>query len=117
MTGRARSRLFYQAQILVAGGPVVVIDEELPFNATLLQFHAVMSAWPAFDENFILRKGSVLGPNWDIDLRVWNPGTEQASSLLCNEHFEFRKGDHCIVIYPNSGAVTVGIEVIFGEAD
>lgn len=113
----ARSRQFFSAKADAGQTESIAIDETMPFNSTLIQFHVVLSEIPSVDQVLSVEKISAVGTEWNINLRDWNPYEDNLSTLLCNERFEFRKGDHLVINYANTADITVAVEAVIQEAD
>lgn len=117
MTARARARLIYRQEILVGSGNPLALDEILPFNATLLQWHFRLSTLPLTDEAFTVVKFSPVSGNYNIGLASVNPFEDQIFEFIEACHWQFLVGDHLLVNYANTDDITVTFEGIFGGAD
>jgi hypothetical protein len=117
MTQSARNRIQVRAYATAGQTETIALDYEMPFNATLLQFLATYGAAPHADDVLTFGKVSGADARLDIDpIRTFEVGSFAWEEVICNEHFEFSKGDHLIVTANNGNDLDIGVEVVLTEA-
>lgn len=115
MTARARHRLHFRRFAAVGQAETIAIDENIPFNATLLQWHVHWSAIPTTDEAIDVYKNT-LPAGYSVHLYSINPWEDTISEYIDHQNWEFIRGDHLWVSYPNTDDLGVNVEFIFGGA-
>jgi hypothetical protein len=112
----ARSRWFYDEDEVQGSGNALALDETLKKNGELIQWSFTVGVLPVTDENFVLKKVSVLGPQYDLTIKDFNPKELGGLNYGCDNIWNFRKGDHVTADYPNTDDKAVAVELIFREA-
>ncbi len=113
MGSRARLPL----RSLTSGGAAIILEEILPFNATLLQLSAHFSVAPLLAGDFIAEKVSKESADYDVVFGRIDPSQFSIVDLICDDKVEFLKDDTVRITYTNPNNVTIGLELIFKEAD
>jgi hypothetical protein len=112
MTGRAREQVWQKTVATL--GESITINHAVKWNATLLQFSYNIDGTPDPADVFELRKESFQDPAIDVVIRRFTPNTD-GQYAICNEHFEFMKGDRLVVNFANTADEACGFEAIFTE--
>lgn len=117
MTQSARNRIPYRAYTTAGQGQIIAVDQVLPFNATLLQVLIVYSGLPAVGDVVGFGKNSAVDIRLNFfPIRTFLVGANGWERVICNEHFEFFKGDSLVATAGNGNNLSIGFEAIFGEA-
>ena len=96
-------------------GTSISIDHTFFQPSTVLQMLIHVNDGPyGLDESLILTKSSLLGDPFVHQLRVIN--MLGIDDMPCNDYWEFLRGDHVIVTFPNTQNKTIGVELICREA-
>lgn len=122
MTQSARNRIYVRGYADLAMFQTIAVDYVLPFNATLIQFLAgyrdvfnPIAPNPADTVSF--GKVSGVDARLNIDpIRLLRTGFYAWENVICNEHFEFAKGDHLIITASNQNNLAIGVEAVLAEA-
>jgi hypothetical protein len=111
---RTRLQIWDKAEATKTG--TIAIAHVLPFHATLLQFSSNVDGTPDPVDVLSVIKTSGTDPLLDVLIRLITP-SDDGQYIICNEHFQFLKGDTLTVTYPNTADDDVGFEAIFKEGD
>lgn len=112
-----RARLYVQAEASLGQGESIFFQKLMPYNSTFLQIQIHWTSLPTTGEDFCVIKRSVSGPLFDILIRCYNPVVGMFKDIICNDHFEFRKGDTLELTYANTDDLGVGAVCVLKEAD
>lgn len=117
MTQAGRNRLQTRAFATAGQAETITLIYLLPFNATLLQVLGVYGAAPEAADVLSFGKISGADPRLTIDpIRDFLVGANGWTEVICNEHFEFVKGDSLIIKASNGNDLDIGVEAILQEA-
>lgn len=111
------SRARLPMRSLTSGGAPIILERILPFNATLLQLTAHFDAAPVLAGDFIAEKVSNVSTDYDVVFGRIDPSDFSTEDLICDDKVEFLKDDTVRITYVNLNNVTIGLELIFKEAD
>lgn len=111
------SRARLPMRTLTSGGAAIILEKVLPFNATLLQLTAHFDAVPVLAGDFIAEKISNVAADYDVVFGRLDPSQFSMEDLICDDKVEFLKDDTVRITYTNPNNVTIGLELIFKEAD
>lgn len=112
----ARTRLPYRVKQPDAGTGVI-LDKVLPFNATLLQYSARVQGAVVASFSCVVTKVSVIETAYDVVIFSWDPTLLDSDDIICNDHWEYLKGDHVTITSANPDGLIIGHELIFKEAE
>lgn len=113
-----RSRIWQRAWCTAGQTESIAFSYQLPFNATLLQFHIACDDVPTVDDCFVVIKDSFYGAIFDVTIKSVCLFTEGLAEMICSGvNVEFRMGDKIVVTYPNTDDQNVGVEMVFTEGD
>jgi hypothetical protein len=117
MTQSGRSRIQVRAYATVGQQETIALDYVVPFNATLIQVLCKYGAAPNAADTLAIGKESGVDPRLNIDnIRSFEVGANGWDEVICNEHFEYTKGDHLIITASNGDDLDIGVEAVFSEA-
>lgn len=117
MTQSARSRIPVRQTAAAGEQELIGINFIVPFNATLIQVLCNYAAAPHALDTLRIGKQSGVDARLDIlNIRLFAVGAQGWDEVICNEHFEYTKGDHLIIIAGNGNNQDIGCEAILQEA-
>lgn len=108
-------RLWINKKINAGDHVTLSISQVLPYNATFQQWLINFQSLPTSNDSLIIRKLSVSGPEYHIDLVNRVASTFNGQNVICNEKWEFKKGDQLSVFFANTQDMGMGFEAVFSE--
>ena len=94
----------------------IAINEVLPYHAILVQFSSNVQGVPTPGEVLEVSKISGTNPLLDVLIRRITPSVD-GQYVVCNEPWQFLKGDSLFVTFANTADKNCGFEAIFKEGD
>jgi len=113
----SRARLYYYDSATAGLAEDISLIQPVPFNSTLLQISFNFVGVSVTNEDVVIRKVSAQGAIYNVEIRTFDPHAEGLNAVICSGSWEFRRGDSIQINYTNTDDRSVGVEVVFKEAD